>query len=139
MESGYFAIVSLLVFFILNASIYVSSTTTFTVQIQNLMDGDDTLFAGCNLLNGRSLPKQEIKNGKAGNFTVHLRDEEELETMTCDLRSRDNKQKHGSFVLFDNLNWNVSAYCAPDSVCRWGVVPPAICLVAPFCFKIYYW
>nr|GMD75597.1 hypothetical protein T459_07725 [Ipomoea batatas] len=98
---------------------------------------DDTLLAACNL-NGHDLPKKEIKIGEEANFTVNLRDDKDIETMTCDLRSGD---KHGSFVMFDTLNWNVSSYCAPHNVCIWKVVPRGLCLSPQFfnCPVIYYW
>nr|GMD77298.1 hypothetical protein A4A49_18824 [Ipomoea batatas]GMD80492.1 hypothetical protein A4A49_18824 [Ipomoea batatas] len=134
MEYRYVAISISLLLCILNASFSIPTpTSVFIVQIQNLMY--DPLFAGCHL-NGRSLPKKELKIGKQANFTVHL-GSTEIETMTCDLRSGD---YHGSFVMFDSLNWNVSSYCDPDSLCQWKVVPEGICLAhALNCSVLHFW
>nr|GMD75599.1 uncharacterized protein LOC104089099 [Ipomoea batatas] len=140
MESGYFA-PSLLVF-ILNASFWIpapASAATFTVQIESIVRNE--LLAACDL-DGRRLPRQSIRSLKKGNFTVNLRHDEdyrstEIETMTCDLRSGD---YHGSFVMFDSLNWNVSSYCDPDSLCQWKVVPEGICLAhALNCSVLHFW
>nr|GMD81729.1 hypothetical protein Iba_chr13fCG1200 [Ipomoea batatas] len=136
MESGYFAL-SLLVI-ILNASYWIPAATsaaTFTVEIESIIRNE--LLAACDL-DGRRFPRQSIRSLKHGNFTVNLRHDQDYRTLTCNLLAGD---KHGRFALFDSLEWNVSAFCAPDFVCRWMVVSGGLCLGDDVsnCNVAYYW
>lgn len=137
MESRCFAIA--LLFLILNASFSVpaaASAATFTVQIESVIR--NVVFTACDL-NGRRFPRQEIRSLRHANFTVNLKHAGDFQALSCSLLSGD---KHGRFVLFDNLEWDVSAYCARDFVCQWKVVSEGICLHdddVSGCYVAYYW